>query len=164
MASVLEHVEYVMPVAADGRRLWRLVKDSGVLDLNSAYLYTMMCDYFADTCVLTRTADGEEIGFVMGFIPPAKQDTLFVWQIAVASEHRGKGLGTQMLMELLRRESCQKTRYIEATISPSNHASRAMFHRVAAKLQAVICESYGYRADIFPEEHEAERLCRIGPF
>lgn len=154
------------PEADDGADVWQLVKSTGVLDLNSAYSYIMLCDYFSDTCVIARHAESHEIaGFVSAFVHPEKRDTLFVWQIATAKSYRGLGIGSRLLREALNREACNNVRYIEATISPSNTASRALFSRLALQLNARSEESEGYSSHLFPGEvHEDERLIRIGPF
>lgn len=157
------------PAASDGAEVWGLIKDTGVLDLNSAYSYIMLCDNFAETCVVARDVNQSNmqnvVGFVSAYIPPDRPDTLFVWQIAVQSSVRGYGLGTKMLMELLSREYCRNIRYIEATISPSNVPSRRLFTRLAERLSTEIRSSDGYPRDWFPEgDHEEELLYRIGPF
>lgn len=164
-AAHLPAIEIVKPAASDGQDAWKLVKESAVLDLNSVYCYIMLCDYYADTCALARSDGGEPVGYLSACIPPGKPDTLFVWQIAVARTHRGRGLGTQLLTEVLNRASCAGVRYIEATISPSNTASRSLFHRLAERLKTTVCESEGYSSELFPEGlHEDEKLFRIGPF
>lgn len=157
---------YEKPRADDGADVWKLVKSTGVLDLNSVYSYIMLCDYFADTCVIARRSDTHEIvGFVSAFVHPKKRDTLFMWQIATAESHRGLGIGSRLLREALNREASSHVRYVETTISPSNTASRALFARLAQELNARSEESEGYSSRLFPGEvHEEERLIRIGPF
>ena len=159
-------VTFNKPAARDGQKVWKLVKDSGVLDVNSAYSYIMLCDYFADTCLVARADNGELAGFVTAYIPTKRKDTLFVWQIAVSRSYRGYGLGLNMLLEVLEREACREVRYLEATISPSNQASRALFRRLSDQLATKIRVSEGYTAELFPTEgsHEDEELFRIGPF
>lgn len=151
------------PHLEDGAKIWKLVKDSGVLDVNSSYSYLMLCKYFQDTCAIAEE-DGKAVGFVTGFRPPSDMETLFVWQIAVDPSQRGRGLASKLIQELLKREPGAK--YITATISPSNKASQALFKRLASDLNANIEESAsdGIPEHIFPEGgHEAEHLFRIGP-
>lgn len=120
------------PRTTEGTAVWAFIRDVGNLDLNSAYCYMMLCDYFKDTCVIAEV-DGELIGFVSAFRPPGKSDTLFIWQVAVAASERGKGLSKLMLNELLSRMEVEENLFIEATISPSNLASHALFSGLAKR-------------------------------
>lgn len=157
-------IELFHPIDQDGAKMWELVKNSGTLDLNSAYSYFMMAKFFKQTCIVAKSQN-ELAGFVSAFILPDKQDTVFVWQIGVSEDFRGHGIGTKMLDFLLRSESCSGINYLEATISPSNKASQALFTGIAKKKNTTY-EVY----DCFPEEwfpnahHEEELTYRIGPF
>jgi L-2,4-diaminobutyric acid acetyltransferase len=57
------------PVLADGPHLWRLARDSRVLDLNSSYAYLLWCRDFAATSVVAKV-DGNVVGFVTGYVRP----------------------------------------------------------------------------------------------
>lgn len=152
------------PQVADGTSIWRLVRDTGVLDVNSPYSYLMLCKFFSDTCVVAEH-DGQIVGFVSAFRLPANQETLFVWQVVVAESQRGNGLGKALLQELIGREVCKNVRYLEATVSPSNRLSQALFRGLARDF-ATCCEvSECFPANLFPEgTHESEMTFRIGPF
>lgn len=150
------------PEAEDGTDVWGLIKQSGSLDVNSAYSYLMLCEMFRDTCCVAVQHD-RLCGFVSGFRKPAEPETLFIWQIAVDSQLRGSGVGGKLLSELLSREENQDIRYVEATISPNNTASRQLFVRLAEKLGTDCAISEHYSANMFPENHDAELLFRIGP-
>ncbi len=152
------------PRATEGTAVWTFIRDVGNLDLNSAYCYMMLCDYFKDTCLIAE-ADGELVGFVSAFQPPNKPDTLFIWQVAVAASERGKGLSKAMLDGLISRIEWEENLFIEATISPSNLASHALFNGLAKRYDAELGISAGYSAQWFPAEsnHEDELLYRVGP-
>ena len=143
--------------------MWRLVKEAGDLDLNSAYCYIMLSEYFPDTCVVAE-AEGRLVGFATAFRAPANPDVLFIWQIGVASAFRGHGLGLSLLTSLLQRESCRGVSMIEATITPSNRASKALFSALARTLNTAYAERSGFPEQGFPERHDREDLVRIGPF
>ncbi|MCC5697616.1 GNAT family N-acetyltransferase, partial [Klebsiella pneumoniae] len=83
-------LEIDTPVVADGPELYRITRDSQVLDLNSAYAYLLWCRDFAQTSAVART-DGKVVGFVTGYIRPDRPDTIVVWQIAVDASQRGGG-------------------------------------------------------------------------
>src|SRR5699024_502549 len=45
------------PTLDDGADVWTLIKETGVLDLNSSYSYLMWCTNFSDTSVVIETDD-----------------------------------------------------------------------------------------------------------
>lgn len=152
------------PTKEDGADVRHLIKDTGILDLNSSYSYLMWCEFFDETTVVVEQ-DEDIVGFVSGFIQPAKSDTLFIWQVAVDEAARGNGLGTKMILHLLERKACKNVRYIEATFSPSNIPSQRLFQGLAEKLNMHCQVSEGFTTEDFPEDtHEDERVFRIGPF
>ncbi len=148
------------PELRDGAALWRLAKDTGTLDLNSPYAYLMWCEHFAGTSVLAEV-DGGPAGFVTGFRPPARPEVLFVWQVAVADEHRGLGIAGRMLDALVERLG---VRAVEATVTPSNTASRKLFRGFARRRGCACREEPHLEAEHFPGRgHEPEVLFHIGP-
>jgi L-2,4-diaminobutyric acid acetyltransferase len=152
------------PVRKDGAALYELIAACPPLDLNSRYAYMLLCEHFAQTCVIAE-ADGEVVGAVTGYVLSDRPDTLFIWQLAVAQPMRGQKLGRRMLEHLLQR--CIVSRHInwlEATISPSNQASRKLFTELAARHGAGCTTSALFPANDFGESgHEEECLYRIGP-
>lgn len=151
--------------------MWKLARDSGSLDANSPYAYLLFAQHFSDTCLIAES-EGGPVGFVLGFRPPNKPGTLFVWQIGVAQAHRGNGIGREMLTALLRDLSDplhhDGIRYLEATVTPSNTASQRMFRSLADSLETAFEERIDpvFPTDMFPDlegGHEAEWGIRIGP-
>jgi L-2,4-diaminobutyric acid acetyltransferase len=151
------------PTAQDGAPLWRLLGRTGQLERNSNYTYLLLCTHFADTCVVAEEG-GALVGFVLAYRPPSAPDELFVWQVGVAPEARGQGLGGQLLDAALAREASAGVRFLTATVSPDNAASRRLFAALARR-RGVPCEvGPGYPAALFAEPHPDEDLLRIGPF
>ncbi|MGH3435575.1 MAG: diaminobutyrate acetyltransferase [Sciscionella sp.] len=151
------------PTDADGAFLWRIARDSGKLDLNSSYMYLLWCRDFADTTVVARVG-ATPVGFVIGYLRRTVPDTVLVWQVAVDSSQRGKGLAGALLDSLADRLIERGVRYLDTTITPDNPASIALFESFAKRRSAAIETSAFLRADDFPDEHEAEQMYRIGPF
>lgn len=150
------------PHSSDGAALHRLVANCPPLDPNSLYCNLLQCSHFADTAVAAEL-DGELVGFISGFVPPAKPDTLFVWQVAVDASMRGQGLGWKMLNELVERTGAT---YMETTVTPDNAASWGMFRSFARSRDAE-CKDCGplfERDQHFGGEHDSEHLARLGPF
>jgi len=152
------------PCLEDGSEVWKLIKETGVLDLNSSYSYLMWCSYFNDTSIIIESNE-KVVGFVSGFVKPSSPNRLFIWQVAVAESERGKGFASKMLHHLLKRNSCEGIEYIETTISPSNIASQKLFQGLARDLKTDIKVSECFSTNDFPEKgHEDELMHQIGPF
>lgn len=149
----------------DGRALHRVASDAGGLDVNTVYAYVLWCRDFAGTSVLAEDG-GVPCGFVTGYRRPSAPTTLFVWQVAVAPDHRGQGLAARMLDDLVAGQVREGATHLEATVTPSNAASTAMFAGVARRWDAPIVDPApgGFPASVLADGHEAEDLLRIGPF
>lgn len=153
-----------VPVAEDGIALHRLVAQCPPLDPNSIYCNLLHCSHFANTSVAAES-DGELVGFVSGYRVPERDDTLFIWQVAVAEQARGQKLASKMLSHLLERKICQQIAYVETTITADNRASWALFERLAREQNAELNHSIVFDRDQhFAGEHDSESLLRLGPF
>ena len=155
------------PESSDGPQLWRLARDSGVLDMNSSYAYLLWCRDFASTSAVARM-DGAVVGFVTGFLRPEAPDTVMIWQVAVDAGQRGRNLAGLMLHAVVDRLSPQGVRWMHTTISPSNEASIRLFTALARARGTEIERRALFAPEDFPTEepgdHEAEDLYVIGPF
>ena len=152
------------PLLRDGAAICWLVKTSQPLERNSCYAYLLLCQHFSDTCVVAEQG-GEIVGFLSAYRPPASPEVIFVWQVAVRQEVRGRGIATAMLTELLSRKACWEATALETTISPSNRASQALFRSLARQLETRCEEIPVFAAALFGgEAHEEEILFRIGLF
>lgn len=151
------------PETGDAQEIWRLVRETGVLDENSAYLYLLLCRDFADTCLVAES-EGRVVGFVTAYRPPERPQTLFVWQIGVCRSVRRQGVALRLLTELVGR--VQPLEFVEATVAASNLASRGLFEAFARNrdLSLTDIDDAGFLENDFPPgDHEAEPLLRIGP-
>lgn len=153
-----------LPNKADAYFIHGLIEQCPPLDLNSIYTYLLLSEHFPQTCILAEGPQGLD-GFISAYIPPAKPDVLFVWQVAVHQRTRGRSLGRRMLLELLARPGLASSRYIETTVGPDNAASRGMFAALARQLKAEVVETELFDSHLFGDAgHDDERLLRIGPF
>jgi L-2,4-diaminobutyric acid acetyltransferase len=152
------------PHLEDGPELWRLARDSRVLDVNSPYSYVLWCRDFAGTSVVARPeGSGRPCGFITGFSRPTAPDTLFVWQVAVDDAYRGQGLARRMLDALGDRLAARGGGHVEATVTPDNTASTRMFESFARNRGCELTRTPLFGREHFPEGHEPEVLFRIGP-
>lgn len=156
-------IETRTPRFSDSDDIYHLVARCAPLDLNSRYAYMLVTAHFNATSVVACQED-KVIGLVSAYILPQKPDTLFVWQVAVDPDYRGKGLATLMLGDLFKRPALQQVRFVETTISPSNTASLTLFKRFAETSGVPIESSTFAQAEDFgADAHEAEILYRVGP-
>jgi L-2,4-diaminobutyric acid acetyltransferase len=150
---------------SDGAALHELVASCPPLDLNSRYAYLLLCHHHGQTSVIAESG-GTIIGAITAYIPPAQPDTLFVWQVAVASQMQGQGLGARMLDHL--RQRClarRRLRWLETTISPSNVPSHKLFTGFARRHGAgCTTATLFYASDFGESAHEEECLYKIGPW
>lgn len=158
---------------ADGAALWRLARSNG-LDENSPYAYLLFGEYFSASTLVAVSPSGhgsggddghggrgDVVGFVMAFPAPGDPRRIFVWQIGVAESHRQQGIAASLLDELYARSGAA---FVEATVTPSNTASRTLFDRFGARHGAPVEVEPLFGASLFPgDDHEAEDRFRIGP-
>jgi L-2,4-diaminobutyric acid acetyltransferase len=126
-----------------------------------------MCEHFSSTCVVAEKKsqpESEVVAFMTAYIPPEKPDTLFVWQVAVDASLRGQGIAKRLLADVLNRPAMQSIRFVEATVNPSNDASRNIFRSLAKQYQTDINEDLLFEASLLGDgDHEQENLVRVGP-
>lgn len=160
-----DDLELSKPVPEDGAGLNDLIAQCPPLDTNSTYCNLLQCTHFSETSIKAEL-DGDLVGFISGYIPPEKNDTLFVWQVAVSSKARGRGLGKRMLISLLERTAREYgVSHLETTITPDNKASWALFTGVAEALDTRLKHKTLFECQRhFDGKHDDEVLLRIGPF
>jgi L-2,4-diaminobutyric acid acetyltransferase len=147
----------------DGMALHSLVRDCPPLDPNSSYCNLLQCSHFQNTSI-AAVSDGELLGSVTGYRIPERQDTLFIWQVAVHPKARGQGLGRTMLRNLHMQMSAQGIRFIETSITSDNNASWRLFTGFATEQNANMVRSVMFEQTLhFKGAHETEHLLRIGP-
>ncbi|MBI1361586.1 MAG: diaminobutyrate acetyltransferase [Alphaproteobacteria bacterium] len=152
------------PRAADGAMVHDLIAQCPPLDPNSLYCNLLQCSHFAGTCVIAEIG-GKAGGWISGYIRPDRPDTLFIWQVAVAPEARGRGLGRRMIRAILERPACRGVTRLETTITESNDASWALFRGLAHDLHARFTHRPGFEAEThFAGRHATEHLVEIGSF
>ena len=152
------------PRRTDGLAVKALIDRCPPLDANSLYCNLLQCTHFAETSAVAER-DGEIAGFVSGYlVPGSAARTIFIWQIAVARELRGKKLATQLILDILKRRCCADVRWIESTISPDNDASWRLFEGLARDLGVRTWREVMFdRHRDFAGEHDSEIKINIGP-
>jgi L-2,4-diaminobutyric acid acetyltransferase len=124
----------------------------------------LQCSDFADTAVAAEK-DSDLVGFISGYIPPQKPETVFVWQVAVHKKGRGQGLAKRMLKTIVARQELSHISHMETTITADNDASWALFRSFARDMGAELTFQEHFTKDVhFGGQHDSEILLRIGPF
>lgn len=152
------------PRPDDGTDVNDLVGRCKPLDVNSVYCNLLQCSHFADTSAVAEI-DGKIQGFTSGYIVPGRQDRLFIWQVAVDTDARGRKLGRSMILDILRRPICREIHELHTTITPDNKPSQAVFASVAKALETEAATNVLFdEEDHFDGQQSSEVLWRIGPF
>lgn len=162
MSSSSDKIHIRKPQASDGYDIHQLIANSPPLDLNSIYSYYLLSEHFRDSCVVAES-QGKVVGFLSAYRPPQEPQTLFVWQVVVNRALRGKRVAWRMLESLLQRFERGELRQVEATVNPSNAASRRLFERLATEQGTTLEEETFLEAAAFGPGggHESEILLRI---
>ena len=150
------------PDVADGPGMLALTERAENLDVNSGYHYLLWCRDFADTTVVARDAD-RLAGFITGYRRPAAPDTFFVWQVAVDDAYRRRGLAGRMLNHLFSELRPLGVRFVEATVTPGNKASKRLFESFAEANETNLAVDVLFSERELGSGHEPELLHRIGP-
>ncbi len=98
------------------------------------------------------------------YLIPDRQNTLFIWQVAVSEKARGIGLASAMLSWLASHQNNHEN-WLETTITGDNKASWSLFKGFARDRKASLNRSTMFDSELhFNHKHDTEYLVRIGPF
>lgn len=159
-----DELEIALPGPEDAAEVHALIAACPPLDGNSLYANLIQCTHFAGHSAVARL-NGKVVGWISGHRPPEKDDTYFLWQVAVHSYARGRGLPRRMLADILARPQQAGVRHIETSITRGNEASWGLFRSIAGWLGAPLREEAWFDRDRhFAGQHDTEFLVTIGPF
>lgn len=145
--------------------MWKIAKDTQVLDLNSSYAYALIATHFHHTSAIAM-CENKPIGFTSAYMLPNKvsgHSELFIWQVGVDPQFQGQGIAFEMILHILNREVCKNVTTLKTTISPSNNASSRLFQKIASHFRAGMARTPYFGKDHFPDSHEQEDLITISP-
>lgn len=107
------------------------------LGLNGNYTYWMLATLYPEYCFVAETKEKEVIGFVTA-LPVLKKESVFVWQLGVAAEARGQGIGFQLIERVRDYAITQELKGMITSISPKNQASLGTFQKIANKYHMIM--------------------------
>ncbi|MCW8347231.1 diaminobutyrate acetyltransferase [Vibrio sp. ZSDZ65] len=152
---------FLEPTGDDGNDIFGLIAVCPPLDMNSSYCNFLQSTHFSRTCVIARY-DDDIAGFISAYRKPDDPETLFVWQVAVSPNYRGKGLAFNMLSHLLNRDILRSVVAVETTITKQNSASWALFKKLDSQQgQQGEVSTFLDEQIHFKGEHDTEFLYRI---
>ncbi|MEU0922431.1 diaminobutyrate acetyltransferase [Streptomyces cyaneofuscatus] len=155
------------PRPTDAPTVWRLVRDSEILDTNSAYYYNLWFRDFAGTSVVATDESGRVVGFVTAYVRPGRPDTLMAWQSAVAPDINAPGLAVRMMHELADRAAGRGATCVETTVNPGNRPVALMLRKFAQERGLDVHTEVLFAAEDFPGDeahgHLPEVLYRMSP-
>jgi L-2,4-diaminobutyric acid acetyltransferase len=145
----------------DIKDVYRLLEaNKPYVGLNSRYTYFLLAKDFSDTCVVAER-NKQIVAFSSGYLPPARQDTFFSWEVVVHKDYRGHNLQKRMFLYQI---ITAGARFFEGTINPSNEVCKKNFRELAQLLNTNCEETVLLGTEDFEnDKHEAEVLFRIGP-
>ncbi|WP_028021470.1 diaminobutyrate acetyltransferase [Enterovibrio calviensis] len=150
-----------VPRIDDGIKIHSLIASCPPLDENSSYCNFLQSSHFNKTCIVAEH-DGKVAGFISAYLKPDAPSELFVWQVAVSPDMRGKGLAYRMLQGLLKRKHLQHVVAVETTITRSNEGSWNLFRKLeAANGKKGEVSVFLDEAQHFKGRHDTEFLFRI---
>lgn len=162
MLATQDKIHTRKPKADDGYDIHQLIANSPPLDLNSVYSYYLLCKHYRDSCVIAEYQN-QIVGFISAYPLPQQPQTLFIWQVVVDQAYRGQRIAWRMLSSLVQRYQQTELQQVEATVNPSNTASRGLFERLAVEQNTMLQEEVFLDATAFgtKDNHESELLLRV---
>ncbi len=149
------------PNKEDGAAVYDLVAHCPPLDKNSMYCNFLQTSHFYNTCIIALD-ENKAVGFISAYLRPDDEDILFIWQVAVDNNFRGRGLAYSMLMNLLARNEFKQLKAIETTITKENKGSWKLFEKIEAQsLTQANISIFLDKVLHFKKSHETEYLYHI---
>lgn len=113
---------------ADSALLRKLASECAPLDLHTPYTYWVISSQFGDSCYILYDED-RPVGFITS-LSTAKG--LFIWQIGLLEEYRGKGLSAVLIDSVFKFAEAALIGELSVTIAPENLNSFNAFNNYCA--------------------------------
>jgi phosphoribosylamine--glycine ligase len=96
------------------------------LEAYPQHVYRILLRHFG-SCSFVAERRGRVLGFVLGLVSHRHPGTYFLWQIGVAPDQQGTGLGTRLLRYVELELVGLGLRRVDVTVDPLNDPSRRLF-------------------------------------
>ena len=129
------------------------------LDLHTPYTYWVISKFFSDWCFVLEY-DKVTVGFLMAL---CRDNTVFLWQIGILTEHRGQGCSGLLYQALMDRVESTDRDTVLVTIADGNQSSRSSLESFCRKTELVMerLESVEVTDLVDADFSEIETLYRI---
>ncbi|AQU81280.1 MULTISPECIES: diaminobutyrate acetyltransferase [unclassified Halomonas] len=153
---------YMHPSISDATSIYHIAQKTPQLDSYPEYFYLLWCRDFKNTSLVAKKRENIA-GFIIGYLRPDDPQTLLLWQQAMSKETINKGIGIKLLYNLTKQCSLKGTRFIEATIDPSNKGAEKTLKGISKLFNTKISKKDIFDENLFSTNHHKEVLVRIGP-
>ncbi len=126
----MNRTEIRNPVLEDTKQIIKLVRDSGKLDVNSAFYYALWIKEWSDTCAVA-VSNGRIVGVLTGFIRPTNPTVYFSWQACISHDTSENDLGFRLYKYVLDPLMIRGVTYLEMTVDGTNRFVRLMLAKMA---------------------------------
>lgn len=106
-----------------------LSKQCVPLGQHTSFTYWMLCQYFSNLCYILEDEDRNPIGFVSAIRSSSVEGAVYLWQIGIVEQHRGKGLSKILIDAIV--GSIHDDEYIQFSIDDTNKESLGAFSSYA---------------------------------
>lgn len=110
--------------------LRRFVAECKPLELHTPFTYWTLFNYFSNLCFL-MVDEEKVIGFISGVRSSLDNEIVYLWQIGVSKDHRGKNCASLLLDHFIKAVIDLDCSKIQVSISPENQSSYNAFVRYA---------------------------------
>ena len=140
-ATVAERMTVREARITDGARLWRLVRDMGGLELNSAYFYLLYCRDHARTSLVAET-DGRLAGFVSCLLT-ATPGEVKLDKLYVDPQRQRLGLGRRLVDHVVARALAAGCETLILAVNKHNTDAIAAYRKQGFAVRESVCVDIG---------------------
>ncbi len=102
------------------------VNECKPLELHTPFTYWILFNYFSSLCFL-MIEEGNIIGFISGIKSSKDINLVYLWQIGVSKDHRGKNYASVLIDHFVNSAKSLECNRIQVSISPLNEVSYNAF-------------------------------------
>lgn len=121
------------PGPDDAGLLQTFVSTCPPLEVHTAFTYWVLGRYSSPFCFLAES-EGRPCGLLTAVATARPDSSLYVWQLGVSEQWRGKGVAGLLLDHLADAMRAADMQAFEVSISPANEPSRRTFESFAERV------------------------------
>ncbi|QEM82273.1 GNAT family N-acetyltransferase [Halomonas binhaiensis] len=156
---IQSEIRFEHPSVVDAKSLFRLAACNDNLDLYPEYFYLVWARDFRKTSLVAKSGD-RLLGYILAYIRPDDNRTLFLWQIAVDPSVRSSGLGFSLVKKLIDSVG-EDVSAFEATIDVCNDAAYNTLTSLAKQYETNVSQKDLFLESDFISSHHKETLIRL---